>query len=178
MSIYTAPDGEARASTVIVGALCSATVLLGALAWQGHTSLTPWAFGVGALAVFASVCAAPGWITAYWCAYVRKLPNEQIEERRHAVNVATAWLAIIGVTIGAVYMFRPHTTSQWTDTGIALGFAVFVAYIFAQYTIGEIDKLRSRSEIMERRIDQLERALNRTSASFSDSPDDDDTLDY
>lgn len=176
MSIYTAPDGEARASTVIVGTLYCATVLLGALAWEGHASLTPWAFGVGAVAIFATLCAAPGWITAFWCAYVRKLADEQVEEKRHSVNVVTTWLAIIGVTMGAIYMFRPHTASHWTDTGTAL--AVFVAYIFAQYAIDEIRKLRSRSETMERRIDQLERALNRTSTGFSDRFDDGDTLDY
>jgi hypothetical protein len=178
MSIYTAPDGEVRASTLIVGMLYLGTAFLALLAWQGHASLAPWAFGVGAVSMFASICAAPGWIAAFWFAYVRKLPDEQIEEKRNAVNKAMAWLAVVGVVIGAGYMLRPNDASHWTSTEIALAAAVVVAYVFAQYTIDEIKKLRSRSEIMERRIGQLERALNRTGASFSDSFDNDDALDY
>jgi len=178
MSIYSGPDGDVRASTLIVGMSWGATLILALLAWNGRPSLTTWAFIVGALAVFASMCAAPGWIAAFWYAFVRKLPDDQIEQKRRTVNKAMAWLAVIGVAMGAIYMFRPHTTSHWTNTSIALAVAAFVAYIFAQYTIDEINKLRSRSEIMERRIDQLERALTRTGANFSDRFDDDDTLDY
>jgi len=90
-----------------------------------------------------------------------------------------AWLAVIGAAIGAHYVFWPDADLHWTATGIALAVAAVVAYTFAQYASEEIQKLRSRSEIMERRIDQLESALDRTSARVSERfNDDDDTLDY
>ncbi len=178
MSIYTTPDGDVRASTLTIGMLYLATAILALLAWQGHSSLTPWAFGVAAVSVFASLCAAPGWVTAFWCAYVRKLPDDQIETKRGSVNKAMAWIAFFSLAIGAHYVFSPNVTWHWTYTDSALAIVFVVACIFAGNAIDEINRLRSRSEIMERRIGLLERALDRSSANFDDSVDDDDGLNY
>lgn len=160
MSIYTDPQGDARASTIIVGLLYGATALLALYAWNRHPSLTPWAFIAGAVAVFASVCAAPGWIAAFWYAYVRKLPDWEIEEKRHTVNVVTAWIAVMATIVGAGYAFRSRDAwSQWTARDVLVAVAIFAGYMFAHYAIEKITALKLRSDQLEVRMQQLEAAI-------------------
>lgn len=163
MSIYTAPDGEARLSTIIVGTLYCGVALLGVLAWRGYQSLMTWAVVAGALAVFASICAAPGWIAAFWLAYVRKLPDAEIEEKRRVVNVTTAWVAGMATWIGAMYLFSTRDTeSHWTDRSISIVFVI--GGFFAVYVSDRLTALKTQCKQLETRIQQLEAVMRSRSS--------------
>lgn len=176
MSIYTSSDGEVRVSIAIVGMLAGTTIILAMLAWQGHQSLSSWAFGDGVLTLFALACTAPGWIAAFWYAYIRRLPDDQIESKRHAINVVVGWLAVIAIVIGAKYLFWPDAGYKWTRGDIAIAVGCVVGAVLVQRYADEVERLRSRCALMERRVDALTRAIN-SHLGHNYCADDDEPLD-
>lgn len=159
MSIYTDRDGGPRLSVLAVGALCAATVLLAVFASNGKTSLVPWAWGIGALTVFVAVFALPGWITALWGLYVKKLPEDEIEERRGTVNAVMGFLAFLCLCAIAYFLFHsdrpPSSSGRWSETIVGVGIVAGLFYIM--HVHDEVRRLRRRCDELDRRIALLTR---------------------